>query len=236
MGFFSLQFNFVFQKRPIHFAVESFDPDNLAALLVDHNVNVDFKYATLTPINFLAEQISDSKFSSIYRCMRLLVDYGADLNIPSWCEDTPIINILKNEHLSTSFKKSIVIYLVKNGDVDIDTHRNGEARLLLTELLPDLELLPVRVQRDHQWDFNRLITCLKNEEEAKFLRGINSIFQATFCPPFPWHSTYYYMNHQSHREQLRQMTTLKISGMRVNSVRILYLYWKHSLWQPVNSK
>lgn len=170
-----MQLNEKFQKRPINFAVESFCFENVAALLADPNVNVDSKYTSLTPINFLAEKISDTNFSQVYRCIKLLLKHGADLNIPSRREITPIVNILKNKNLSAPNKELIVTYFLENANVDIDTHRNGEARSLITKLLPDLELPTVRVQLNQSWDFNRLMACLQNENEMEFLQGINSI-------------------------------------------------------------
>lgn len=147
----------------------------MLALLSDPNVNIDAKYSTLTPINFLAEQISDENFSEVYRCIKLLVKHYADLNIPGRREMTPILTILKNKRLSATNKELIIPYLLENGDVDIDTPRKGEARSLLTKLMPNLELPPVREQIENKWDFNRLIVCLQNENETEFLRGVNFI-------------------------------------------------------------
>ncbi|XP_031639764.1 transient receptor potential cation channel protein painless-like, partial [Contarinia nasturtii] len=164
------------QKRPINFCVESHNYDNLAALLSDPGVNVDAKYSTLTPINYLAEQISDANFSTVYRCMKLLLKHFADLNIGNRREMTPILTILKNKHLSAPNKELIVTYLLENGDVDIDTPRKGEARATLTKLMPDLDLPPIRDQSIAQsFDFNRLMVSLLNENETEFLQGLNYI-------------------------------------------------------------
>lgn len=164
-----------YQKRPINFAVESFCFENVAALLADPNVNVDTKYNYLTPINFLAEKISDTNFSQVYRCIKLLLKHGADLNIPNRREITPIANILKNKNLGVPNKELIVRYFLENANVDIDTHRDGEARSLVSKLLPNLELPPIRVQLNQSWDFNRLMACLQNENELEFLQGLNFI-------------------------------------------------------------
>ncbi|XP_055300695.1 transient receptor potential cation channel protein painless-like [Sitodiplosis mosellana] len=167
-----------FQKRPINFTVESHNYDNLCALLSDPNVNVDSKYSSLTPINFLAEQITDSNFSNLYRCIKLLVKHCADLNIPGRREITPILTILKNKNLSAPNKELIVTYFLENADVDIDTPRKGEARTLIAKLMPDLQLQPVREPSTH-FDFNRLMVCLLNENEMEFLRGLNHIAEHT---------------------------------------------------------
>lgn len=172
---FNFQLNETLQKRPINFVVESFSYDNLAALLANPNVNVDAKYSSLTPINFLAEKVSDSNFSQVYRCIKLLVKHGADLNIPSRREMTPIVTVLKNKNLSVANKELIVTYFLDNGDVDIDTHRNGEARSLLGKLLTGIDLPPVREPLNEKWDFNRLMMSLQHENEAEFLKGINFV-------------------------------------------------------------
>lgn len=172
------QLNPEHQKRPINFAVEAFNYDNLCALLNDTDVNVDSKYSLLTPINFLAEKISDSNFSNLYRCIKLLLKHCADINIPNRRDITPILNILKNKNLNTPNKELIVRYFLDNTDVDIDTNRKGEARTLIAKLLPDLELPPER-EPSPNYDFNRLMECLRNENELEFLRGLNRIAENT---------------------------------------------------------
>lgn len=137
-------------------------------------MNVDAKYSTLTPINFLAEKISDSNFSNVYRCIKLLLKHCADLNIPGRREMTPILTILKNKNLSAPNKELIVTYFLENGDVDIDTPRNGEARTIIAKSMSNLQLPPVRDQSNQQCvDFNRLMVSLLNENETEFLQGLN---------------------------------------------------------------
>lgn len=162
------------QKRPINFAVESQSYENLSALLRDPNVNLDSKYSSLTPINFLTDKISDNNFDEIFSCIKLLVKHFADLNIPNRREMTPILTILKNRHLNDDNKKEIAAYLLDNShDIDIDSFRKGEARSLIQKLLPHQQLPLVRSNIDQQWDFNRLISLLRNENESEFLHGLN---------------------------------------------------------------
>lgn len=168
------QLNPKFEKRPINFAAESFSYDNLRALVNNPHVNVDAKYASLTPINFLAEQISDENFGNLYRCITLLVRHFADVNIAERRDMSPILSILKNEKLDDSNKKLVITFFLEHSDVDIDTLRDGEARALITELFPALELPPVCGPTPH-YDFNRLMLSLQNENETDFLKGLNHI-------------------------------------------------------------
>lgn len=184
---FSLQINAELNKRPINFVVESHCVENLAALLGDPSVDLNSKNAMFkTPINFLAEQITDENFRSIFPCIKLLIQHGADVNIPDKRETTPIINILKNRNLNIANKEIIIRYLLQNVvEVDIDSHRKGEARALLQKHLPDLEPIfnglmhrkPKLHQDDQQWDFNHLYLFLKNEKEEEFLHGLEQIVE-----------------------------------------------------------
>lgn len=179
------QLNVELNRRPINFVVESHCEENLAALLRDPSVDLNSKCNMLrTPVNSLAEHITDENFREIFPCIKLLIQHGADVNLPDKREMTPITKILKNGRLSIANKETIVRYLLQNVvEVDIDTHRNGEARVLLQKLLPDIELTPNvlnHVTNHRQWDFNRLFLALKNDREDEFLLGLNNI--AEKCP------------------------------------------------------
>lgn len=82
--FFHFQLNHELNKRPIHFVIESHTEDNLAALLRDPSVDVNARCSMFnTPINLLCEQISDENFRRVFPCVKLLIQHGADVNLPS---------------------------------------------------------------------------------------------------------------------------------------------------------
>lgn len=167
------------RKRPINFAVESHCYDNLSALLSDPNVDIDAKYATQTPINSLAESITDANFPELFRCIKLLVIHCADLNIANRREMTPILQIIKNRNLDEAHKDAIVFFLLGNGcDIDLDTYRNGEARTILTKRYPNEQLPAIRSANERRWDFNTLLSALRNENEGDFLHGLNSLAES----------------------------------------------------------
>lgn len=140
----------------------------------DPNVNVDKKFASNTPINFLCEKISNDSFDEQFHCIQLLISHHADLNIGNKREITPILNILRNKNLNESNKKTIAEYMLNHViGLDIDTKRKGEARLLIEKLLPEHEIPPVKLAQE-EWNFNRLMACLRNENEIQFLQGINA--------------------------------------------------------------
>lgn len=178
-GFSFFQENTEHRKKPINFAVESHCYNNVAALLNDPNVNVDPKYASLTPINYLAESISDANFNELFRCIKLLVIHCADLNIPNRRDITPMLNILKSRHLTDANKDAVATFMLDNAcNIDLDTNREGEARKRLAERYPHRELPPVRLASDRRWDFNVLISALRNENEGEFVQGLNVIAEA----------------------------------------------------------
>lgn len=145
-----------------------------------------------TPVNLFAEQITDENFRRIFACIKLLIQHGADVNLPNKREITPITNILKNRQLSTANKEVLVKYLLQNVvEVDLDTYRDGEARALLQKTLPDIPLTPHNPNHrksdnnastlpSHRlWDFNRLYLALKNEKEDEFLIGLQQVSEKT---------------------------------------------------------
>lgn len=164
--------------------MESFCIDNLSALLREPSVDVNSKGPMFkTPLNFLAEKISDENFHQIFSCIQLLIQHGADVNVPDKREVTPITYILKNRNLSKENKETIVKYFFQHAvEVDVDTYRNGEARKLLIEQMPNIGLMQNgssygsrRSKRARQWDFNHLYLSLKNEKVDEFLGGLEQI-------------------------------------------------------------
>lgn len=132
--------NSIYDKKPINFIVESYDSDNLEALLTGQNVDINHTYSGLTPINFLVKSVTNESFESIFKCIQLLINWGANMNIPSNRDIVPIHNLLLNRYLSFSNKKILTLFMVtKNRLIDIDTYRNGEARILLKTLFPTIE-------------------------------------------------------------------------------------------------
>lgn len=167
---------------------ESQCEENLSALLRDPSVDVNARGLMLrTTVNSLAEQITDDNFRQVFPCIKLLIQYGADVNLPDKREVTPITNILKNRRLDIANKEILVKYLLQNVvEVDVDTYRNGEARVLLNKLLPDIEIAPNQTNPIHndniiitpshrQWDFNRLYLALRSEREDEFLMGLQFV-------------------------------------------------------------
>lgn len=165
-----MQLNKNFNKRPINFAAESFDPDNIAALCDIPSVNFDINamYEDNTPIHFLASKLNNDNFTNIFKCIQILINKHANVNIPNRRSQTPILTIARNQTIDIDKKLEICQYLLQNCDVDLDTFRNGEARTVLLKQFPDIEL-PDKSEAIATIDFIKLHTILENENELKFL-------------------------------------------------------------------
>lgn len=135
-----------------------------------------------TPINTLAEQITDVNFRNVFPCIQILIQQCADINLPNQNGMTPIMNILKNRNLNVENKKMVIKYILQNAiDVDLDV----ETKALLNETLPyiDVEYDTLKINDDNRialtssklWNFNRLYHALKNKKEDEFLAGIEQI-------------------------------------------------------------
>lgn len=173
------------QKYPINFAVESHDSANIGTLLkTSSSLGIkcltDVKYANSTPIITLCGQITDDNYQKLFACIKVLIKYSANLNISNARGFTPIHTILvrKQHELNYTNKQELLTYMFDNvHGIDIDSHRNGQARELLEQLLPGRSF--PRTHNDFpQWNFNTLMDCLRTEKEAEFLSGLNQITES----------------------------------------------------------
>ncbi|KAL5286709.1 pain family protein [Megaselia abdita] len=153
-------------RSPINFAVDSKDPDIIKVLLSYKGVPVNTRYSNLTPLNSLAKNITAENFERVFDCIRQLIHYGANPNMPDQREITPIIYITKNKELEDSEKLRIVDFMLSNANIDLDTFRDGEGRQLLLKKFPQLTL-PKMFSSDVTID--ALLSYLSNENENRFL-------------------------------------------------------------------
>lgn len=142
-----------------------------------------------TPINTLAEQITDVNFRNVFPCIELLVEQCADINLSNQRGMTPIMTILKNHNLNLENKKTVIKFILHNAiDVDLE----DETRALIEETFPyfdvDYELSEVNHANDDDvivvpsnklWNFNRLYHALKTSKEDEFLAGIDHIAKSS---------------------------------------------------------
>lgn len=135
-------------------------------LLSYKGVPVNTKYSNLTPLNSLAKNVTADNFERVFDCIRQLINYGANPNIPDQREMTPIIYIAKNKELEDSEKLRIIDFLLSNANIDLDTFRDGEARNILLKKFPQLNL-PKMFSSEVTID--SLMSYLNNENENRFL-------------------------------------------------------------------
>ncbi len=165
-------------KRPINFAVESADPDNLNVLLENPHVRVDNIHEGSTPIQYLASIISDANFDSISKCIKSLIASQANVNIANKRGMTPILTLAKNKKLPSDRNAELLQYFLDSCSVDLDTLRDGEARRVLGKNFPDL-ILPEKFTGEIEWDFRSLSTSLIEHKEQNFIHGLDKFLEQT---------------------------------------------------------
>lgn len=143
-----------------------------------------------TPLNLLTEQISDCNFNKVFSCMKELIDHNANINAADKQEITPILNVLLNPCLGMENRRKIVEYLLRTCEnIDIDTHREGEARKRIKPLLGhNHHLIPDEINRKLRFeDFQELLI---NRRQNKFLKALHDFekrypneIQDLFSPP-----------------------------------------------------
>lgn len=84
---------------------------------------------------------------------------------------TPVLTVANNRKLNDSHKLDVIEYILNNASVDLDLHRDGQARSTLEKKFPEIELPPVISEKDRKWDLDRLFDVLRNENEDLFRIG-----------------------------------------------------------------
>lgn len=164
-------------KRPINFAAESEDPDNLNALLENPHVRVDNIHEGSTPLQYLASIISDANFQNVAECIKSLIASQANVNIPNNRGMTPILTLAKKK-ISPEKNAELLQYFLDNSSVDLDSLRDGEARRVLSKNFPQL-ILPEQFSGEIEWDFRSLSTALIEHKEQNFIRGLEKFLERT---------------------------------------------------------
>lgn len=120
-------------------------------MCIDVKHSFEFPY---TPINYLINRISDElyEFKECCRCIALLAQHGADVNITGPDGKTPIQNILEKNSLN-DMRKRIVLQCFFDDGKYIDIDENGAVRTQINKLLPGMKLAstPVGMQRDQSF-------------------------------------------------------------------------------------
>ncbi|EDW58890.2 LOW QUALITY PROTEIN: uncharacterized protein Dvir_GJ17169 [Drosophila virilis] len=155
-------------KAAISYAADSRDPANLAVLLRRPGVQVDRKYAQLTPLNSLAKNLTAENADQVRACMQLLLDYGASPNVVDQGERTPLHHVLSNNKIRAA-KQELVLLFLAHPHLDIDSYRNGQVRQLLQQQYPELQLPPQReAGAAGEIDDERLLRQLRDGDESQF--------------------------------------------------------------------
>lgn len=163
-----------FKKAPINWVAETKNFSNLQGLLSAKGVDVNRSVNGLTPLLKLVQSLNDETADELYKCITLLLDSGADPNIANQQNVTPIICLLNRVDKLTNAEPFVRLFL-SHPRLDLDSHRNGEARELLAEHFPHLKA-PSKILSEPV-TYEKLRQLLKNEMEDMFLdqiRGANA--------------------------------------------------------------
>lgn len=162
-----------FKKAPINLVAETKNYDNLKALLTANEIDVNVTANGITPLMKLCQSVSEENADELYKCIKLLMDSGANPNIPNQQNVTPLIAILNKSDRLSKAERFVELFL-KHPQIDLDSYRNGEARQLLKESFPHLKLPSGIPSSDEPVTYEKLRQLLRNEMEELFLDQIKS--------------------------------------------------------------
>uniref|UniRef100_A0A336N1Y4 CSON004907 protein n=1 Tax=Culicoides sonorensis TaxID=179676 RepID=A0A336N1Y4_CULSO len=162
-------------KYAINFAAESLDIGNLEAVILamkNQGTDLNVKYSNATVLNQVANKINEKNVGSCCDCITLLVENGANVNIPDHRDVTPVLVLLKKYSVNEKCIKNTLEYIFKHCAVDLDSFRDGEARTRLKDKCPELEDM---VMGNDDITIEVVISHLKNRKEKEFLSSLRSL-------------------------------------------------------------
>lgn len=155
-------------RYPLHLAATSLDVDNIRALLDNSSeVNLNVQYQGRTALHLLFDLINGDNWRNVFGCVQLLIDAGANLNIPNEDNRSALgvfVKDSKRKAASEPWREEVVRYCLKQGWVDVDSFRKGELRKQLGEFFPEVSI-PTYVM---EANLNALLAALKSRNEGKF--------------------------------------------------------------------
>ncbi|XP_017096586.2 transient receptor potential cation channel protein painless [Drosophila bipectinata] len=161
-------------KAAVNYAADSRDAGNLEALLRPRGnsakVQVDRKYANLTPLNSLAKNLTADNAADVRACMELLLLYGASPNAVDQSEFTPLHHVLRNKKVPKTEQQKLVELFLAQPLLDIDSYRNGQVRQLLQTQYPGLQLPE---PSSGPLDTDQLQRTLRDCDEEQFLQQLD---------------------------------------------------------------
>ncbi|XP_037713412.1 transient receptor potential cation channel protein painless [Drosophila subpulchrella] len=166
-------------KAAVNYAADSRDPGNLAALLnprPGQKVQVDRKYAQLTPLNSLAKNLTEENAPAVLSCMKLLLGNGASPNTVDQSEFTPLHHVLRKSKVKVEKQEFVQLFLAQP-ELDIDSYRKGEVRRLLQAQYPELTL-PEERQTGPEIDIQTLQRTLRDGDEELFEQQLAEYLQS----------------------------------------------------------
>ncbi|XP_065073026.1 transient receptor potential cation channel protein painless-like [Ochlerotatus camptorhynchus] len=157
---------------PIHSAASSRDPNKIRELLDNSTIDIDKTYQNRTPLHMLFEKIDNSNWENDYECIKVLLEKGANFNIPNAENRTPLgVFVISSKNWITKsefWRKAILEHCLQNAKVDVNMFRNGELRKKIEEYFPDTEI------PSYTMEINTVVvtSLLKPYRDAKFDVGV----------------------------------------------------------------
>uniref|UniRef100_A0A182Q5L5 Ion transport domain-containing protein n=1 Tax=Anopheles farauti TaxID=69004 RepID=A0A182Q5L5_9DIPT len=122
------------KEYPLHLAAQSLDSENIAVLLDTKQVDVNQKLEDRTTLFLLFEQINSDNYNEAFKCIKLLLERGANINTTNEENKSPIACLVDGTDV---WRKEILEYCLHSTRqrVNVD-FRRGQARKLIEKNFP----------------------------------------------------------------------------------------------------
>ena len=140
---------------------------------------MNLKYAGQNSLHWLISSMTNSNYKKSCDCIKILLEHGANLNMPNNSLKTPFYMILKKQP-DIDDDDNLVDLILNNYDVDFYTYRNHEMMKMMENQNPNFDIPPKprraisfefmmeQIDNRNELDFEIYFKAFKEESNDKF--------------------------------------------------------------------
>ncbi|CRK86613.1 CLUMA_CG000450, isoform A [Clunio marinus] len=152
-------------RYPLHEVVGSLSPNNLKTFLNYYDprkINVKYKYKNC--LHMLIDLLPSDKYDDIAECIKILIDYDCDPNMPNEKSRTPFFSLLRVQPKLRD-PNDLIDYILEHSTVDLYTYKHDEMKRMFEKQNPH-HSLPEKVEKIVDADY--MLGLLRARKEAEF--------------------------------------------------------------------
>jgi ankyrin repeat protein len=151
-------------RYPIHYAIKSMCSENVEIFLKNYDpLKVNLKFGGQNCLHLLISAMTNTNYSDVSDCVKLLLSHGCSPNMPNNALKTPFYLLLKKQQ-EIEYANDLVEFFLENCEIDFQTYKGPEMIKMMQTQNPDHKL-PVTMK---VINYEFMMTLLDNRRELDF--------------------------------------------------------------------